>query len=130
MDLMPQTSAACLRSLCLILMSATLALTSDCPPDAMQQAKACTQMLGLQSAQGSPNEFIQEGDGQKAYYACSNGDLLTAISCQERILERCKGDNTDSAHFLRNMIDIEKSRRAVTYFCTNVGGMGLVMIAL
>ncbi|KAK3778259.1 hypothetical protein RRG08_060185 [Elysia crispata] len=117
----PTTSAATqLIWLQIVLVCVSLAHATDCPPDAVQQAKACTALLNLQPAQGSPHDFIQEGDGTKANYACGNGDLLNAISCQERILERCKDDNTDSAHFLRNMIDIEKARRAVTYFCTNV----------
>ncbi|GFO29182.1 hypothetical protein PoB_005568700 [Plakobranchus ocellatus] len=94
--------------------------TSDCPPNAAQQAKACTAMLGLEPAAESPSEFIKEGDSRKALHACSNGDLLDIINCQERILDLCKHDKTDSAHFLRNMIDIEKSREAVTFFCTNV----------
>ncbi|RUS91515.1 hypothetical protein EGW08_000736 [Elysia chlorotica] len=107
-------------SLGIVLVCVTRALSSDCPPDAIRQARACTAMLNLQPGQGSPHDFVQEGDGQKANYACGNGDLLDTINCQERILERCKGDNTDSAHFLRNMLDIEKARRAVLYFCTNV----------
>uniref|UniRef100_A0A0B7ANI3 Secreted protein n=1 Tax=Arion vulgaris TaxID=1028688 RepID=A0A0B7ANI3_9EUPU len=104
----------------ILLMSITAVVapvSGSCTNTSIHKAQMCTAQL---TGQNSANAFITQGDAERAVLACRNGDLLTAVNCIERVMTECKNDNTDAAHFLRNMIDIDKSRRSVQFFCTNV----------
>lgn len=57
-----------------------------------------------------------------SFFSYRNGDLFTAVNCVEKVMEECKNDNTDAAYYFRKMVDIEKNRRAIRYFCTNIRG--------
>ncbi|XP_059152259.1 uncharacterized protein LOC131938289 [Physella acuta] len=65
------------------------------------------------------SDLISGDNIQQIGYACSNGDLLTAVSCAERVLDECKHETTDHAYYLRGLFDIESQRRSVNYFCTH-----------
>ncbi|XP_055882762.1 uncharacterized protein LOC106072509 [Biomphalaria glabrata] len=50
---------------------------------------------------------------------CGNGDFFNAINCMERTIDECKYATTDEAQDVRTMINIERARNTIQYFCTH-----------
>ncbi|BFZ08801.1 hypothetical protein BsWGS_11840 [Bradybaena similaris] len=104
-----------------LLLGAIGSVRASCTHAAIKKAMTCTNTLKREfGAANSPDAAMVQGDASKAVRACGNGNLLTAINCIERVVEECRYVNSDEAHFLLGMIDIERARRTVNFFCTNV----------
>ncbi|CAG5114841.1 unnamed protein product, partial [Candidula unifasciata] len=94
---------------------------ASCTQADIRKAKMCTDNLkNAFHTNSSAHSLISQIDENKVISACGNGDLLTAINCIERVVEQCKHANTDTAHYFLGMVDVEKARRTVNFFCTNV----------
>ena len=54
------------------------------------------------------------GDGR-------DNKLTKAMDCLEEITGACQG-SSDQEHYLRNMLDVNKERRLVAFFCSHLKG--------
>nr|KAG5687427.1 hypothetical protein BaRGS_019826 [Batillaria attramentaria] len=108
------SASACLYCWYLVL----TVVRAACPDNALEKAMKCTAGLGL----GPPtpyNAFVETGQVEVAKQACRDRKLLNAIDCLDDIMAACQG-NSDQEHFLRTMVDVDKSRACVQFFCSHL----------
>lgn len=107
-----------LWAVCAALMVEMAVLVHGCPNNALEQAMKCTARLGL-DLPGSDNTFVDTGQVDLAIQACREGKLQAVVACVEEIMAVCQG-SSDQEHFLRTMVDVDKSRKHVTFFCSHL----------
>lgn len=101
------------------LYTVVVVVRASCPDNALERAMGCTAGLGLGPPSSPANAFVEKGQIQRAKQACRDNSFKKAISCLEEITGNCQG-NSDQEHFLRNMVDVQKARDFVTYFCSHL----------